>query len=44
MSIIPERQTSTSPSAQVVHSNRTVRVAGLPEDEKVKILGSVPTK
>ena len=45
MSISPERQSSPNPSAQaVLYSNRTARVPGLPEDEKVKMLGNVPTK
>lgn len=40
-----QRESSSSPSAQaVLHSNSIVRLAGLPEDEKVKMLGNMPAK
>lgn len=40
-----KREPNPVPRAETsLHSNRTVRVAGLPEDEKVKMLGNMPAK
>lgn len=45
MSTSPEREPSPSAHAQaLLHSNRKVRVAVLPEDEKVETFGNLPTK
>lgn len=40
-----KREPNTGLSAEAsLYSNRTVRVDGLPEDEKVKMLGNMPAK
>lgn len=43
--LFPKRKPSPIFSAQaVLYSHSTVTVAGLPEDEKVKMLGNMPAK